>query len=58
MDDRTNGIGFFGLLTVCFVVLKLTGYINWSWWLVLLIPNVAIAIIVICLIIVLLGERK
>jgi len=27
---------FFGLLTVLFVGLKLTGYIDWSWWLVLL----------------------
>ena len=26
------GIGFGGLLTIAFVVLKLTGYIAWSWW--------------------------
>jgi hypothetical protein len=25
-------VGFFGLLTVLFVGLKLTGYIDWSWW--------------------------
>lgn len=32
--DRTGrgGVGFFGLLTLLFVALKLTGYINWSWW--------------------------
>jgi hypothetical protein len=29
-------IGFFGVLTLIFVTLKLTGYIAWSWWLVLL----------------------
>lgn len=29
-------IGFFGLLTIVFVTLKLTNYIDWSWWLVLL----------------------
>lgn len=29
-------IGFFGLLTVLFVALKLTEVIAWSWWLVLL----------------------
>lgn len=29
------GNGFFGLLGVAFIVLKLTGYINWSWWIVL-----------------------
>jgi hypothetical protein len=28
----SNGIGFFGLLTVLFVGLKLTGYVTWSWW--------------------------
>ena len=27
-----SGIGFVGLLTIVFVVLKLCGIINWSWW--------------------------
>jgi len=31
-----NGVGFFSMLGVLFVGLKLTGYIDWSWWLVLL----------------------
>jgi len=31
----SGGIGFPGLLTVLFIGLKLTGYINWSWWWVL-----------------------
>lgn len=30
-----SGIGFFGLLTILFIGLKLTGYIAWSWWWVL-----------------------
>ena len=30
-----SGIGFAGLLTVAFVVLKLCGVIGWSWWWVL-----------------------
>ena len=30
-----NGIGFFGLLTILFIALKLTGYITWSWFWVL-----------------------
>ena len=29
-------IGLFGILGLIFVTLKLTGYIAWSWWLVLL----------------------
>ena len=31
-----GGIGIFGLLGIVFVVLKLTGHINWSWWFVTL----------------------
>lgn len=31
----SGGIGFTGLLTIAFVVLKLTGTIDWSWWWVL-----------------------
>lgn len=27
-----GGIGFCGLLTIVFIVLKLTKVINWSWW--------------------------
>ena len=38
MSDSTSnsGISITGLLGVAFVVLKLTGVINWSWWLVTL----------------------
>jgi membrane glycosyltransferase len=32
---NTNGIGFVGLLTILFIGLKLTGYIDWSWFWVL-----------------------
>ncbi len=39
MNGQTNtqsgGIGFLGLLTIVFIVLKLTGFIAWSWWWVL-----------------------
>lgn len=31
----SSGIGFTGLLTVAFIVLKLTHVIDWSWWWVL-----------------------
>lgn len=30
-----GGIGFVGLLTIVFIVLKLLGKITWSWWWVL-----------------------
>lgn len=28
----SGGIGFFGLITIVFIALKLMGYIDWSWW--------------------------
>lgn len=31
----SGGISFLGLLTIVFIVLKLTNYISWSWWWVL-----------------------
>ena len=35
-------MGFAEVLTIVFIVLKLIGTINWSWWLVLLPENIAI----------------
>lgn len=38
-DDRrsvsVSGIGFFDVLLLVNIVLKFTGVINWSWWIVL-----------------------
>ena len=38
-DEKTkvskSGIGFSGLLTIAFIVLKLCHVIDWSWWWVL-----------------------
>lgn len=31
----SNGIGFFGLLAILFIGLRLTHFIAWSWWWVL-----------------------
>lgn len=27
-------LGFFSLLTIVFVIAKLVGWVNWSWWIV------------------------
>ena len=35
MGDNNSGIGIVGVLTIIFVVLKLTNLIAWSWWWVL-----------------------
>ena len=64
-ENRNNGstaggIGFCGLLTIAFIVLKLTGVINWSWLWVLApiwIPTaITLAIIVIVLVVILVRE--
>lgn len=31
-SSSSGGIGFVGLLTIVFIVLKLIGKITWSWW--------------------------
>ena len=31
----SHGITFCGVLTIIFIVLKIIGIINWSWWVVL-----------------------
>lgn len=33
--STTGGIGFLGVLTIAFIVLKLCHVIEWSWWWVL-----------------------
>ena len=54
-SSSSTGIGVTGLLLVAFVVLKLTGYIDWSWWWVTapfwMLLLVGITILVGCLII-------
>ena len=45
-ESKTGGIGFFGLLTIVFITLKLTNYIDWSWWWVLSPLWIPFAIIV------------
>lgn len=46
-NKQSGGISFCGLLTIAFVVLKLTGYITWSWWWVLAPTWIPLAIAVI-----------
>ena len=53
-NTASDGIGFTGLLTVAFIVLKLTGVIDWSWlWVLSPIWVTALIAIAILLIVVL-----
>lgn len=44
-NSNSGGIGFTGLLTIAFIVLKLTGFIHWSWWWVLS-PIIAVSALI------------
>lgn len=48
-SGSSSGIGFFGLLTIVFVVLKLVGVIDWKWVWVLCPLWISAALVVICL---------
>jgi hypothetical protein len=52
MSDKTThyGISFTELLLAIFIVLKLTGVINWSWWWVLSPLWITLGIVVVILI--------
>lgn len=50
---RSGGIGFTGLLTIAFIVLKLTGYIGWTWWWVFSPIWISIAVAILLVIILL-----
>ena len=60
---RSSGIGFTGLLTIVFIVLKLCGVISWSWlwvlspiWISWILFLIALVIVVIAVLITKLKE--
>ena len=58
MDNSSSkGMGIIGVLQIIFIVLKLVGVINWSWWLVLIPLWIDIACFIIGIIIVLVSKR-
>lgn len=34
-SSSSGGVGFYTILAILFIALKLTNYIDWSWWWVL-----------------------
>lgn len=49
-SGASGGIGFCGLLTIVFIVLKLCGIINWSW--IWVLSPIWISVILVILIVV------
>lgn len=57
-NKTSGGIGFFGLLTLLFIGLKLCGVIAWSWlWVLAPLWIPAALAVVICIIVLLMSER-
>jgi hypothetical protein len=56
-ESSSSGISFMGLLTILFIALKLTNFIDWSWWWVLS-PMWLTAVIFVFAVIVLVLIRK
>lgn len=58
-NSSSGGIGFFGLLTIVFIVLKLLKVINWSWFWVLS-PTIisTVVCIVLGIVFILIGSRN
>lgn len=57
---KSTGLGFTSILTLIFVIAKLFGIIDWSWWICLL-PTIistglGILLFLICLIIAIISE--
>ena len=51
-SSSSSGIGFTGLLTIVFIVLKLIGKIDWSWWWVLSPSLISIGLALVFLLVV------
>lgn len=56
-----GGVGFFGLLQVVFIALKVAKVIDWSWWLVFLPTwielGLCLIVIIVALVIVVMAKK-
>lgn len=50
-NSGSSGLGLSSVLTIIFVVLKLVGVIDWSWWLVLLPTLISVGLWIIFIVI-------
>lgn len=50
-QTTTGGVSTLGVVQIVFIILKLVGVINWSWWAVLIPLWISIVLIILSLII-------
>ena len=62
VNVKYTGPGFFTLLQLLFIGLKLTGYVDWDWWLVLSPLWVGgvlwVLVMVACVVIIAIGNNR
>ena len=51
MDNKKSGMGLLEILLIVFVILKLVGTIDWSWWWVLSPLLIPIGLLIVVLIV-------
>lgn len=51
MDSKKSGMGLLEILLIVFVILKLVGTIDWSWWWVLSPLLIPIGVLIVVLIV-------
>jgi hypothetical protein len=49
-SSNSGGLGFVGMLQILFIGLKLTNFIAWPWWQVMLPTIISFSIFIVCLI--------
>jgi len=49
-NSSSKGLGLTSILTIIFVIAKILGYINWSWWLVFSPTLIVIAFVILLVI--------
>lgn len=52
MEKKNSSVSFLHIMTFIFVILKLTGVINWTWWIVFLPSLIHIGLFLVGLLIV------
>lgn len=58
-NGNGGGIGFCGLLAIVFIACKITGFIDWPWWLVLSpIWGYWLFVVVVAIVAVIISELK
>lgn len=57
-NNSSGGMGFFGVLQLIFIVLKLCKVITWSWWVVLIPIWIEVALIIVLLILISWANRR